>query len=90
MTIRRHLRRRRLMLWAALALWCILGLFFAKSSSWATWAWIVAGVSLLVAQFWIRCTRCQSHIPSVMGVGLSKWAHPINFCPFCGVSLDES
>lgn len=89
MTIRSQLRRRRLLLWGALALWGIVGLLYARSSTWATWVWVATGVGLLVAQFWIQCTRCKSHIPSVMGVGLSKWANPINYCPFCGVSLDE-
>ena len=38
MTIRSHLRRRRLQFWGALARWMILGLFFASSSAWACWA----------------------------------------------------
>ena len=77
------------MLWAALIVWAISGFVTEELPSWATALWIFAGMALLIAQFWIRCTRCKTHIPSTMGVGIFKWFKPINFCPFCGVHLDE-
>ena len=77
------------MFWAAFLLWAISGFVAQLLPTWGMWAWLIAGITLLIAQFWIRCTRCKAHIPSVMGVGLSKWANPINFCPFCGINLDE-
>ena len=40
----------------------------------------------------VRCPRCQGNIGSSY-LPLRKWPlsmKPINFCPFCGVSLDEA
>ena len=89
MTIRRYLRKRSLMLWAALIVWAISGFVTEELPSWVEVLWIVAGIALLISQFWIRCTRCKTHIPSTIGVGIFQWFKPINFCPFCGVHLDE-
>lgn len=91
MTIRDHLRKRRLAFWVALGVWAFLGFFAISGPRIAQYAWFGAAAALLIGQFWlIRCTRCESHIPSAWGVGLGKAFNPINFCPFCGVSLDES
>lgn len=90
MTIRDHLRKRRLVFWAALGIWFVLGLLIVNGPPIAQYAWFGVAAALLMGQFWfVRCTRCKSHIPTAWGVGLGKRFNPINFCAFCGVSLDE-
>ncbi|MET0718848.1 MAG: hypothetical protein ABWY34_10680, partial [Pseudoxanthomonas sp.] len=77
--------------WAALAAWFLVGFFVIGGPLVAQLVWFAAAAVIGIGQFWfIRCTRCRSHIPSVFGVGLGKRFNPINFCPFCGVDLDES
>ena len=77
------------MFWAAFALWVISGFVIEGLASWLMWPWLITGIALLVAQFWIRCTRCKAHIPASIGVGITKLFKPINYCPFCGVHLDD-
>ena len=89
MTIRQYLKAKWLVFWAAFAVWIGLGFFVQNLASWVTWPWLLAGIALLIAQFWIRCTRCKSHIPAAIGVGITKLFKPINFCPFCGTNLDD-
>ena len=95
-TIRDVLRRKKR--WALLALaigW--LSAFswtFLDEKSFPPYLFGVLGVFLFVGVitlgFFIRCPRCRGNI-GTLNAGLSK-AIPLytvmNFCPYCGVSLD--
>lgn len=42
-------------------------------------------------QYAIKCPRCRTRMGQEIGmrIGLSIWGKEPNFCPYCGVSLDE-
>jgi hypothetical protein len=48
-------------------------------------------VAMLSVQWLIRCLKCDSRLGQEMAfrLGLSIFRKPPNFCPYCGVSLDE-
>jgi peptidoglycan/LPS O-acetylase OafA/YrhL len=42
-------------------------------------------------QFFVRCPKCKTRLGQIgvqVGVGILK--PKVNFCPYCGVNLDES
>ena len=51
---------------------------------------LFAGATLAV-QWAVRCPRCSQKLGQEIGlrVGLPLFKKPPNFCPYCGVSLDE-
>lgn len=51
---------------------------------------LLAG-ALIALQFAIKCPRCSQRLGQEIGmrVGVSIWKKPPNFCPYCGVSLDQ-
>ena len=99
MTIRAFLasRFRRLMLFGILAWLCAAGLTLGETSHFIP-SWIApipifcfAAVVLLVL-FWIRCPRCGGRLGQLAGFLNAKerfFQRRINFCPYCGVNLDE-
>ena len=46
--------------------------------------WLLLGVS---HWFWLKCPRCSATLNSDLSLKLFK---PINYCPYCGASLDEN
>jgi len=90
-------RRRKLMI-LAFAGW--LGFVFSGilATQHGTW-WLpfpffaLFGSAVLLNMFWLKCPRCAGPLgmtnASLTGrVGLLY--RRINFCPYCGVSLDET
>jgi hypothetical protein len=47
-------------------------------------------VGILLVTFWVRCPRCGGNLGTVNAgrFAFSRSAR-MNFCPFCGVSVDE-
>jgi hypothetical protein len=90
-------RRRKLMI-LAFAAW--LGFAFSgvlaaqQGISWLPLPFFALfGVAVLLNIFWLKCPRCAGSLgmtnASLTGrVGL--FSRRINFCPYCGVSLDET
>lgn len=90
MTIRNHVRRTRRIFLVVFAVWVITPLFMPSSLTTLSVVWLLAGIANLVFHFWFeRCTCCKSSLANQWPVGRIKWMKPINYCPYCGVSLDE-
>lgn len=99
MTIREYLRNRRRISLMAIALFTAL-LFLAlwrgadaapgELESWRRMFVLVALIGLaviLVLQFFLlRCPRCTRFLGPELRVSLAR---PINYCPYCGVHLEE-
>jgi|SRR6185437_8189362 len=51
----------------------------------------MALVGMIVMQWLIKCPKCNSRMGQEMSyrLGFSMFRKPPNFCPFCGISLDE-
>jgi len=99
MTIREILAARRMkLIITGVAAW----LGFALAGFWSQqhgppWLAIpffaMFGAAILLNYFWLRCPRCRGSIGSVNATltGRGGWLRPrINFCPYCGVSVDEA
>ncbi len=98
MTIREELatRRRRLMVLAFLA-WLGGGLsaiFRVKDGlPWLPLPFFALfGAAVLLHLYWLRCPRCRGPL-GIVNASLTKEGgglrRRINFCPYCGISLDE-
>src|SRR5688500_19244998 len=98
-TIREQLRRR--FRWMALLLFGLVAstivLLFATSllaSSLPIVALAIAGIgifTLLLGWFILRCPRCgESLFNGIAVAAVRKGRHRTNFCPYCGVSFDET
>jgi hypothetical protein len=96
-TIRDYIKRRvRWSFAIAILSWLFIPLTMGASRHGAP-AWLpffgllgFAG-AILALQFFVRCPRCSARIGQTIGmaVGLSFGsARRVNFCPYCGVSLD--
>lgn len=102
MTIRESLaKRKRVWLIALLTLGAIamLGPIIGREAL-PTWAFRVSFFSalgfLLCFMPWsffaLRCPRCKSYLDINSRIGKKTRffrSNPINYCPYCGVSLDE-
>ena len=98
MTIREVLaRRRRNFLLLAFAAWlgCAGALALSESTAAPPWLFAVAIVGFGAALFGvasIRCPRCRGALGMVNAPFKGKtegMARRIDFCPYCGVSLDQ-
>ncbi len=51
----------------------------------------MAFVGMLAMQWLIKCPKCESRLGQEMSfrLGFPVFRKPPNFCPFCGISLDE-
>ena len=47
--------------------------------------------AVIAFQYAAKCPRCRTRMGQEMGMrtGLSIWGKARNFCPYCGVNLDE-
>jgi hypothetical protein len=53
-------------------------------------ALLVVFLMLAIAQFFLfPCPRCKANIDPYLAVKPSPFKRAANFCPYCGVSLDE-
>jgi hypothetical protein len=53
-------------------------------------AMAVFALAALGMQFFVRCPRCKVRLGQIgVQVGISFLKPTVNFCPYCGVSLDE-
>jgi hypothetical protein len=99
MSIRAFLasRFRKLMLFGVLAWLCCAALGLSASSglipSWvAPIPFIGFAAVVLLILLWIRCPRCGGRLGQIVGYVNAKerfYQRRINFCPYCGVNLDE-
>jgi hypothetical protein len=98
-TIRDYIKRRvRLAFAAAFAAWLSIPLFvFANKGKEPIPVVLVAvaipvffGVILYMTWF-LRCPRCRANLGQTVAVPIAfRWGRrKMNFCPYCGVSLDE-
>jgi len=99
-TIRDTLRRKKRWALLALAVVWVGGAFFTFSDSDQTsispYFMAIFGLAFFVGiislGFLIRCPRCRGNI-GALNAGISKtipFYTVINYCPYCGVSLDSS
>jgi hypothetical protein len=101
MTIRDYIKRR-MWTWIALAIgsWLLVGLTAAVSKGghgalpallpllgFAGFAGAIIGIN-----FFVKCPKCKASLAHTIGMYVAfQWAgrRQVNFCPFCGVNLDE-
>ncbi len=98
MTIRDFLTRRtRMILAVGFCGWLVLPLsaIFAEDHGPALvlvpFAFLLFGGAIVTYLFVIRCPRCKVRFGNVAGEMAFHWGTRarVNFCPYCGVSLDE-
>jgi hypothetical protein len=99
MTIREVLSaRRRNLIIVGVASWLGFGLagFWTREHGppWLAIPFFVAFAAVVLLNFyWLRCPRCHGSVGLVNAslTGGGGWLRPrINFCPFCGTSLDDA
>jgi hypothetical protein len=94
-TIRDYLKRRiRWSMGGAVASWLIIPLSMANGREQLPWVSAVGVVGFggaILSMLWIKCPRCSVRLgQSIAGSLGVPWLKPQpNFCPYCGVSLDE-
>lgn len=97
-TIRSHLKRkvRRILLLCGcgLVLFVLgpLAMETGKGFVWfpfVGWAMFMAGI--ITVQWFTKCPKCETRLGQEMSwkIGARFWGKAPNFCPYCGVSLDE-
>jgi hypothetical protein len=95
-SIRDGLRRKKR--WALIVLfgsWLLFAFTIVPSAAEVPVLAIVPGIvffcTFVFLAFFIRCPRCRGNL-GVLNAGFSKvvpFYTVINYCPYCGVSLDE-
>jgi hypothetical protein len=94
-TIRNYLKRRIRWSWGvAIASWVVFPLSVAAGKEQIAWLDAVGAVGFfgaILSMLWIKCPRCSVRVgQSIAGTLAVPFLKPQpNFCPFCGVSLDE-
>jgi hypothetical protein len=102
MTIRDYIRRR-MWTWGAVALgsWVLVAFGAAISKGGENGALrpllplvgFAGFASAIVAmQFFVKCPKCRARLAQTIAMYVAfQWGgkRPVNFCPFCGVNLDE-
>jgi hypothetical protein len=98
MTIRDYLRRRIRLIWAAaFAAWLLVPLSVAVTADHVPPPLLIIpcmllfGGAIVSLLFLVRCPRCHTRFGQVAGEIAFHWGSRgrVNFCPYCGVSLDE-
>ena len=97
-TIRSYIKRR---VWASMAFavggWLLLPLSAGAMGDKPNPLFMMAGaivfVGALLSMFWlVRCPKCKAKLAQTIGTATAfQWGSrgKVNFCPYCGVSLDE-
>ena len=102
MTIRDYIKRR-MWTWGAVALgsWLVVALGAAISKGGGRGALPpllpLAGFAgfasaILAMQFFVKCPKCRARLAQTIAMYVAfQWGgrRQVNFCPFCGVNLDE-
>ncbi len=101
-TIRDHIKSRvRLCFAFAIGGWLLIALGGALASSLPDSVpraalplagFLLFGGSLLAMQWTVRCPKCKAKLGQTIAMPLAfSWGSgsKVNFCPFCGVNLDE-
>lgn len=99
-TIRKFIRRRvRLLAAAAFGGWLLVALSAALSSGHAQphppsvlmiCGFVLFGGAALLLGLWIRCPKCSRRLGQTIAVPVAFGGMKApNFCPFCGVDLDQ-
>jgi hypothetical protein len=100
MTLRDHIRRR---VWACAAIgfgaWLLCGVTGVLVRSPEDGAGLlpivgfaIFGGAILALQWAVRCPKCRARLAQTVGMYIAfQWGRRqrVNFCPFCGVNLDE-
>jgi hypothetical protein len=95
-TIRAHIKRRvrwfmaiGFLAWLLIPAW--LGVAGDHQPPYVPFvAMAIFAAAALGLQFFVRCPRCKTRLGQIgiqVGVGILK--PTVNFCPYCGVNLDE-
>lgn len=93
-TIRTYLTRRvRWSMGIAIASWLTFPLSMAAGREEFSWLQAVGAVgfgSAVLSMLWIKCPRCAVRLGQIATTLAVPFLRPQpNFCPYCGVSLDE-
>ena len=98
-TYRSTIRRlRRPYLWICVAAGCVLLLFLFASREvlqqrWAFYmfaaCWIIWFASFIRLCNYIKCPKCRRNLPFMPTRDIPTYS-TMNFCPSCGVNLDDS
>lgn len=98
-TIRDRIKRRvRWCMGVALGGWLVFPLATASTAAAGkprpelmVLGFLLFGGAILALQWLVKCPRCSQRMGQEIGmrIGLSVFRKPPNFCPYCGVSLDE-
>jgi hypothetical protein len=98
MIIRDYIKRR---VWACMAVavggWLLVPLSAAALGDKPNPLFMMAGPVLfggaILAMYWaVRCPKCKARLAQTVGMATAfQWGSraKVNFCPYCGVSLDE-
>ena len=98
MTIREYIKRR--VYWCAavgFGGWLICALSVATSRDKQYPLFFTGGIvcfagAILALQWIVRCPKCEARLAHTVGMAVAfQWGirGTVNFCPYCGVSLDE-
>lgn len=99
-TIRQHIRRRATIgLGILFGAWLAMGALGIATRGAAPWfaAAMAAGALIFIGgiiylTFFLRCPRCSGRVGQTIAWALLfqwGWQQRVNFCPYCGVKLDE-
>jgi hypothetical protein len=97
-TIRDRIKRRvRSWLLIAVGGWLLFALATAMGRGKTDLPLIALGFTLFAAAILgihttVRCPKCSARLGQTIAMPLAfniGWSPPINFCPYCGVSLDQ-
>jgi hypothetical protein len=101
MTIREYIKRR-MWTWLALAIgcWLLIALtaVIAKGAHYGPAVFLplvgFAGFASAIVglTFFVKCPKCKARLAQTIGMYVAfQWGgrRQVNFCPFCGVNLDE-
>jgi FtsH-binding integral membrane protein len=95
-TIRTRIKRRvrwflaiGLLAWLSIPLW--LSVTRAREQPYVPFAAMAVFASAALGmQFFVRCPKCKVRLGQIgVQVGIGFLKPTVNFCPYCGVSLDE-
>jgi hypothetical protein len=101
MTIREYLQRRaKLLALGIVGAWAVMAgqsFLVAQPSGPVAVAFLIAGAlvffgAILAVVFMLRCPRCNGNLGSLVahfGPLRKMSSRQANFCPFCGVKLDD-
>lgn len=99
-TIRQYIRRRAaVVLGVVFGTWLSIGILGAATrgavpvfAAAMAAAFVVFFVVIVYLTFFLRCPRCSARVGQTIAWAVVLkwgWQQRVNFCPYCGVKLDE-